>query len=383
VYGRSGRWLAAWSIRLIAICVFLYLLYLIMGELWSVVLPVMLAAIVCTVLWPPVRWLRQHRVPGALATLLVMLVAFLILGGIIAAIAPSIVSQSGQLADKATSGLHKVQLWVQGPPLNLGAAQINSMVTSITNKLQSSAQTIATGVFSGVSAAGEAVISLVLVLMLTFFFLKDGDRFLPWLQRHSGSPLAEHLEEVCGRAWSTLGGFVRTQAVVALIDAFFIGLGLVLLHVPLAYALAIVTFLGCFIPILGAFVAGSMSVLVALVSNGPVNALLVMAVVVAVQQLDGNVLSPVLQSRSMNLHPVVVLLAVILGGTKFGIIGAFLAVPVAATVAVLMRYLGEQMDQAIGNDDVSHDLADLITDSPDSDPGAPALAEHPDADSDS
>lgn len=349
MYGRSGRWLAAWSIRLIAICAFLYLLSLILSALWTIVLPIALAVIVCTVLWPPVRWLRAHHVPPALATLLVMLGGLLVLGGVIAAIAPSVASQSSQLADKATTGLQTVQTWVQGPPLNLGEEQISSLISAVTQKLQSSAETIATGVFTGVSAAGAVVISLVMTMMLTFFLLKDGNRFLPWVQRHSGSPVAEHLAEVSIRVWSTLGGFVRTQALVSLIDAFFIGLGLVLLDIPLAYALAVVTFLGGFIPIVGAFVAGALAVLVALVSNGPLTALAVFGVVIAVQQLEGNVLSPMLQSRSMNLHPVMVLLAIALGGTKFGIVGAFLAVPAAAAIAVLLRYLGEQLDAQTGD----------------------------------
>jgi putative heme transporter len=130
---------------------------------------------------------------------------------------------------------------------------------------------------------------------------------------------------------------------VALIDAVLIGVGLVIVGVPLAVPLAVITFLGGFVPIVGAFVAGALAVLVALVSDGFTAALIVLAIVVAVQQIEGNVLQPVLQSRSLKLHAAVVLLAVTAGSTLYGIAGAFLAVPVVAAAAVVLRYLGEQM----------------------------------------
>ncbi|WP_156520647.1 AI-2E family transporter, partial [Rhodococcus sp. EPR-157] len=185
-----------------------------------------------------------------------------------------------------------------------------------------------------------------------------------------------HLAEILARMWATLGGFIRTQAVVSLIDAFFIGLGLVILGVPLALVLATLTFLGGFIPIVGAFVAGALAVLVALVANGPTTALIVLIIILAVQQLEGNVLQPVLQSRSMNLHPAIVLLAVTGGSSVFGIIGAFLAVPAAAVAAVLIRYVSEQIDKhSIEADqeqleEQAPDPADLATDDEDSDQDA-------------
>lgn len=144
--------------------------------------------------------------------------------------------------------------------------------------------------------------------------------------------------------WDNLGGFIRAQAGVALIDAVFIGAGLVILGVPLAPALAVLTFIGAFVPFVGAFVAGALAVLIALVANGFVNGLLVLAVIIAVQQIEGNVLQPLLQSRVMKLHAAVVLLAVTAGGALFGIVGAFLAVPTVAMAAVLVRYVNEQID---------------------------------------
>ena len=150
------------------------------------------------------------------------------------------------------------------------------------------------------------------------------------------------------RSWNTLSGFIRTQAIVSLVDAVFIGLGLLILGVPLAPVLAVITFFGGFIPIIGAFTAGALAVIIALVSGGVTKALLVLGLVILVQQVEGNVLQPILQSRSMGLHAAIVLLAVAVGGTLFGIVGAFLAVPVAAVAAVWLRYWAEMVSLRTG-----------------------------------
>ncbi len=143
------------------------------------------------------------------------------------------------------------------------------------------------------------------------------------------------------RAWTTLGGFVRTQALVGLIDAVLIGTGLLLVGVPLALPLAVLTFIAAFAPIVGAVSVGALAVLVTLVANGWVSALIVLGIVLGVQQLEGNVLLPWLQGRSLRLHAGVVLLTIILGSTLFGVAGAFLGVPLVAVLAVVLRYLDE------------------------------------------
>lgn len=343
VIGQGGRWLAEWSLRLILIVGALWVLDMVISRAWVVVLPVLLAIVLSTVLWPFAGWMQRKGTPPALAAGLTMLGFLAILAGVVAAIAPSVVSQSTELANKAIEGLHKVQEWITGPPFNVQPEQINQFVSTLTNKLQSSATTVAQGVFSGVSTAGSMLVTGMLVLVLAFFFIKDGPRFLPWLRQTTGSPASRHFETVATRMWDTLGGFIRTQAKVAMIDAVFIGAGLFILGVPLAGALAVITFFGAFIPIVGAFVAGGLAVLIALVGNGLTTALFVLLLILVVQQIEGNVLSPMMQSKSMNLHPAIVLLAVTAGGSLWGIVGAFLAVPVAAVIAVLIRYIDEQI----------------------------------------
>ncbi|WP_246097868.1 AI-2E family transporter [Rhodococcus spelaei] len=362
VLGKGGMWLAKWSLCLVAIAAGAWVLWTVLGQLWVVVLPVLMAIVVATVLWPPTRAMTSRGVPPAAAAGITLLGFVAVLSGVVALIVPSVVDQAPELANKASQGLRQVQNWLKGPPVNLRDDQIDSAVAAITAKLQSSAQSIATGVFSGVTTAGSMLITTFLVLVLAFFFIKDGPRFLPWLHGVSGGRAGRHFEAVAVQVWDTLGGFIRTQALVSFVDAFFIGLGLVVLGVPLAPVLAVLTFLGGFIPIVGAFVAGALAVLVALVAKGWTTALIILIIVLAVQQLEGNVLQPVLQSRSMNLHAAIVLLAVTGGSSLYGIVGAFLAVPVAACAAVVIRYIGEQIDRRLdepesGTGDVADDPA--------------------------
>jgi predicted PurR-regulated permease PerM len=328
----------------------------VIAKLWVAVLPVLLAVVVTTVLWPPTRWLTRHGLPPGAAASVTVLGFLGLLAGIIALIVPSVVDQAPELADKSTAGVNQVRAWLQGPPLKIREEQLESAVNAIVSRLQSSTDRIATGVFSGVTTATSAIVTLTLVLVLSFFFIKDGPRFLPWLHSVLGNRTGHHLEEVLNRVWGTLGSFIRTQALVSLIDAVFIGAGLVILGVPLALVLAVITFIGGFVPIVGAFVAGALAVLVALVGNGFTTALIVLGIIIAVQQLEGNVLQPVLQSRSMKLHAVIVLLAITAGGSLYGIVGAFLAVPFAALVAVMIRYIGEQIDAATTPREVADEL---------------------------
>jgi predicted PurR-regulated permease PerM len=348
VIGGGLTWLATWSWRILLIALGAVLLGLVIGALWPIVFPVLLGVILATVLRPPVRWLVGRRFPPAVAALLVLVGALVVIGGVITLIAPQVAGQTDEIAAGVTGGLGQIQQWVAGPPLNLGEGQIGSVIDSITRQLQASASTIAGSVLTGVSAFANGLLNIVLAVVLAFFFVKDGPRFLPWVTRVTGDRTGRHVAGVLQRAWRTLGGFIRTQALVAFVDAFFIGLGLVILGVPLALPLAVLTFFGSFVPIVGALVAGALSVLVALVTKGFTTALIVLAIIIAVQQIEGNVLQPVLQSRSLNLHGAVVLLAVTAGGAIWGIAGAFLAVPVAAVAAEVLRYIGEEIDRRAG-----------------------------------
>ncbi|WP_448391595.1 AI-2E family transporter [Mycolicibacterium sp. XJ879] len=336
---------AKWSVVIVAIAAGAVVLGWVAAKLWVIFLPVLLAVVLCTVLWPPARVLVDRvGMPPAAAALTTLVLFLAIASGLIALIVPPLLDQMPALVDQATAGIDRLQEWIAGPPINLQQEQLDRFVESLVNAMRESSSAIATGVVSGVSTVGSVLVTLVLTVVLSFFVLKDGRKFVPWLTGLTGRRAGRHLDAVLTRMWDNLGGFIRAQAGVALIDAVFIGAGLLILGVPLAPALAVLTFIGAFVPFVGAFVAGALAVLIALVANGFVNALLVLAVIIAVQQIEGNVLQPFLQSRVMKLHAAVILLAVTAGGALFGIVGAFLAVPTTAMLAVIIRYLSEQID---------------------------------------
>jgi putative heme transporter len=342
--GEGMTWTARWSLRLILVVAGTVLVWMLIGALWSIVMPTLLAVILATMLWPPTAWLRRHRFPPALAATTVLLAGIVVLAGLITLITTSVVGSVPEITASATSGIQAIQQWLSGPPLNLAQSQLDAALQTATAQLQQSVSAITASVLTGVGSVASGVITALLTLVLAFLFVKDGPRFLPWLRSVAGEGAGGHMAEVLRRIWNTLGDFIRVQALVALVDGVLIGVGLVVLGVPLAIPLAVLTFLGGFVPIVGALVAGALSVLVALVSNGFTTALIVLVIIVLVQQLEGNVLQPVLQGRSLRLHAAVVLLAVTAGSTLYGIAGAFLSVPVVAAAAVVTRYLGERID---------------------------------------
>ncbi len=339
--------LQRWGLRIIVIAAAAYIVGWGIGHIWVVLFPASIALIVATVLSPPVSWMRRRGLPAAAAAGLVMISFLATLGAVVTFLIPQVTDQAGEIASSASGGLQEVRDWLTGEPFNLSENQISAAIAALQDKLQDSASAISEGVFTTISTATSIIINLVLILMLTFFFVKDGHRFLPWLKTLGGARAGDHLTEVLGRVWATLGSFIRTQTLVSFIDALIIGIGLAILGSPLALPLAVITFFGGYIPIVGAFVSGGVAVLVTLVTNDYKDALIALIIVIAVQQLEGNVLSPILQGKTMNLHPAVVLLSVTAGGSLFGITGAFLAVPVAASVAEILRYVNERIDDSV------------------------------------
>ncbi|WP_052844111.1 AI-2E family transporter [Corynebacterium uterequi] len=345
IIGHDGRVAAGWALRFIIVVVALYLAGKVAGYIWVILLPIIMALIVSTVMWPTARFLRSIKFPGAAAAAVAILGFLAIIGGVFAAMAPVIRNQGGQIIDQASAGIDQITAWLKTNPFGLNTDEFNldQLVQDAINFLRDQSQNIVMGVSAGVNAATSFAVGLFLTLLISFFMLKDGPGFLPMIRRYTGTSTGWHLSEALTRSWNTLSGYIRTQALVSFIDAVLIGLGLWFLGIPLAFVLAVITFFAGFIPIVGALSAGVLSVVIALVINGPVNALLVLVLIVAVQQIEGNVLQPILQSKAMNLHAAVVLLSVTLGSTLFGIVGAFLAVPVAAVLGVWIRYHSEMV----------------------------------------
>jgi len=343
VVGSAYAKVALVSAQFLLICLALYVLAELAGRLWVVLLPILLGLLLATVLWPAARALRKRGVPDALAAIGVLLLALLLLFGVVGGLAPQVTGQAQELADQVTAGLGELENRLTGPPFNLGEDRLGDTVANVTAELQANAQNIVGRLLSGAAAAGSLLVTGLLALVLCFFYLKDGPKFLPWIGGLVGPRAAPHVAAVMQRSWVTLSGFIKAQAAVGLVDAAFIGVGLALLGVPLALPLAVLVFFGAFIPIIGAVVSGALAALVALVTEGPRDALFVIILVLIVQQLEGNVLQPILVGRTLDLHPAAVILAVTAGGTLYGIVGAFLAVPVLSVAAVIIRYARQHL----------------------------------------
>ncbi len=348
VIGEGAKAFAAWCGRFIIVVIALGLVGWGLNRVSGAMVPLMMALIVTSVLYPLTSGLKKLGVPYGLGALLSLITGIAVIGGLIALIAPSVVSQWPMLADQTVRGIRQIQAWASGPPLNLHDEQLDEWLQQFTNWLQGHSSDIVSYAVNIGGSVGSGVVTIVMTIVIVFFMLKDGHKFVDWVRIVVGRRGGFHVNELFTRMWNTLSGYIQTQAIVSFFDALFIGLGLWILDVPLAFPIAILTFLAGFIPIIGAFSAGAVAVLVALVTAGFTHALIVLALVVLVQQIEGNVLQPVLQSRVMQLHPVVIILSVLLGGTWFGILGAFLAVPVAAVLAVLLRYLGDMVDLRTG-----------------------------------
>lgn len=331
------------SVELLVVLLLTAVAIWLLGQMWSVVWPLIIGLLLTTLTWPAARFLRRHGWRPALAASVVT-VLFLVAGaGVVALIAVPVASESGELATGVSDGIDKVRDWAAGPPLNIGDDEITGALDTGMARLQDSVGSMVTAVVTGVSTVVNGIVTAVLALFLMFFFLKDGPRFLPWLTRQLPGRLATDIPVVAARSWNTLGAFVRSQAFVGLLDAVFIGLGLWIVGVPLVLPLAVLTFVSAFVPVVGALFAGLVAVLIALVSNGLTDALIVLAIIIVVQQLEGNVFQPMIQSRGLGLHASVVLLAVTLGASLAGIVGSLLAVPVAALIAVVWNYIREQL----------------------------------------
>ena len=331
------------SLQLLVLLVMTGVTLWLLGKMWSVIWPLVVALLLTTLTWPLARFLRKHRWPPALAASVVTVVALLVAVGVVVLIAAPVASQASELAKGVVDGIQQIREWAAGPPLNIGDDQVTTAFDAAIDRIQDSVGSIVTATVTGVGTVVDGVVTTVLAIFLMFFFLKDGPRFLPWLTRQLPGRLAVDVPTVALRSWDTLGAFVRSQAFVGLLDALFIGLGLWIVGVPLVLPLAVLTFVTAFIPIVGALFAGLVAVLITLVFNGPTDALIVLAIIIVVQQLEGNVFQPMVQSRGLGLHAAVVLLAVTLGGSLAGIVGSLLAVPVAALIAVFWHYLREQL----------------------------------------
>ncbi|SDI03094.1 Predicted PurR-regulated permease PerM [Arthrobacter subterraneus] len=304
------------------------------------VIPLLLALILAAAISPLVNMLRRKGWPGALATAFAFLLLLGVLGGVVTGIVFAVRGQFDELVSRANEGFDQVYEFIRTGPLPVDDAQIQEARQALVDFATSA--TAGSTALSGLTAAGTFITGVLLMAVILFFFLKDGDRIWAFMLRGFKGERLRKARLVGFRSLEVLGGYVRGTAIIALVDSVFIGLALFILGVPLALPLAVIVFVGAFVPLVGATVAGALAALVALVANGPFVALMVILAVVVVNQLEGNFLQPVVMGRSLSIHPLVILLALTAGTILAGIIGAILSVPVAAVAwAAIKVWTGE------------------------------------------
>ena len=246
-----------------------------------------------------------------------------------------------------------MQNWLVTGPFKVSQDQIDSVVTSIKQAVLDNREAVTSGAVTTATSAGRVLTGLVLVMFILFFFLRDGKKIWDWIVGLAPRRARSQIDGAANRAWWPLGGYVRATVLVAFVDAIGIGLGLVILGVPLAFPLIAFVFLASFIPIIGALLSGVVAVLVALVTVGLIKAIIILIVVIAVQQLEAHVLQPVLMGRAVHVHPLAVALAITAGVIIAGITGALLAVPLAACADAAVKYL-------VGKENIPADSKDTV-----------------------
>jgi len=289
----------------------------------GVIIAVGVALLIAALLRPGVTALRRRRVPGWLATLLVLLAALAGLGGLGTFVVNSLVNGVSDLRGKLADAVDSIQHWLEYGPLQLSPSQLNDMLETSLGWIRNQVQITSAAVTLAAAIGGIALVVFVLV-----FFLSEGDRIWRFVLRAVPDDKRSRADRAGRAAFGSLGSFGRATILVAIVDAVAIGIGMAIVGVPLVIPLASLIFLGAFVPYVGATVSGLIAALVALVSGGLFHALIVTGIVVGVQFLEGNALQPLIMGKAVRLHPVAVILAVSVGITVWGIPGALLAVPI-------------------------------------------------------
>ena len=299
-----------------------------LSSLSVVTIPLVLALIFAAAFAPWMEWTGRHRFPPALGAALALLLLLAVIIGALLFVVGSVSQEWDELAVKTQDGFQRVVAWLQTLPFSPDQGQLDDFKEQINNFVTSAA--FGSGALGGVSAISEVSASLALMAIILFFLLKDGPQMWEFLVRPFEGIAYVRAERIRHKTVDVFGGYIGSTTAAALFDAVGIFIGLLILQVPLAVPLAILTFLLAFIPIVGAVSGGAVAALVALVSNGPLNAALVVAVVIVVNQLEANVLKPILMGRTVSLHALVVLVVIAAGTAVGGITGALLAVPLTA-----------------------------------------------------
>jgi predicted PurR-regulated permease PerM len=333
---------AAWSWRFIAIVAALAVAVLLIIQLSFIVIPLLIAVLLAVLAAPVAQWLRRYRFPGWLATLLTIVGFLSAVTALIWLVVEQIRQDWASLQERSVLAYEDFIVYLLESPLHVTETQLNDWLEQLAEQLNLNSAWILSGALSISSSVGSVLVGAGLALFALVFFVHDGERILRWLigllPQEARAPVAGASQ----RGWETLTRFVSVQIFVAVVDAIGIGLGAFFLGLPLVTPIAVAVFLGGFVPIIGAFAAGGLAAFIALVYEGPIAALIMIAIVLAVQQIEGQILQPLVMGAAVRVHPLAVVLAVAAGGFLAGIPGVLFAVPIVAYLNVFIGYLSRR-----------------------------------------
>lgn len=367
---------AAWSWRSIVVLVAIGVAFWLLAQISSVVLPVLIALLLTALLAPFTNWMVKKGLPRVAAAIIAFLGFIIVVSGLFTLVGQQIYSGMPDLVDQVIKGISGISDWLATRPFGLDSTTIsgyiNDSIDAATNFFQSNSSQLLGGAWQATSSVGTFLTGAAVCLFTTFFFLYDGEKIFRWVMRLLPLPAQPIAIGASLRGWTSLVQYVRVQVLVAAVDAIGIGIGAAILGIPLVIPMTVLVFLASFVPVVGAIASGVIAVLVALVSNGLVSAIIMLAVVLAVQQIESQVLQPFLMGKAVSVHPLAVILAVTAGGFLFGIVGALFAVPAVAVANTVISYIARAKnppdpdDPADGVDDEASAVLETAKDKLDS-----------------
>jgi predicted PurR-regulated permease PerM len=331
---------AAWSWRILTVVAVAALAVIALRSVSMIVVPLAVAVLVTAILSPLSTVLhRRLRFPEGLAALTAVILLVVVVTSLLTFAGAQIASGLTGVLQQAAAGLDRVVRWLHTGPLHLSEQQVQHYIDTARGALTGSNGSWLSRGTEWAASAGHFLAGILIALFGSVFFLAQGRRIAVFLICLLPRPAQEPTYQAGRRGWVSLTSYVRVQILVAAIDAIGIGIGAAILRLPLVLALALLVFLTSFIPIVGAIASGAVAVLVALVTHGLTSALIMLGVVLLVQQVESHGLQPFLMGRAVSLHPLAVLIAVVVGSSLLGIVGALFAVPVLAVANSAIRYL--------------------------------------------
>lgn len=329
---------ASWSWRILLIGAVVVLLAKAFAAVPIVTIPFVVSLLLTAVLGPVQRWFRDGlRVPHSLAAFLALLVGVVAIGAILAFVAGQITTNAPRMAEQLARVVESTVTWLRDGPLAVTIPNVADYGTQITNILPQYQGQLVSGAISTLSTLSEVLAGGLLLLLSTFFLLRDGDVMWTWALSLMPRDYRRRLDHVGRVGWHTLGGFVRGQTIIAILHASTVFVVLFVMHVPMAVALAVLIFVGSYIPLLGMSVTGTFCIIASLIEHGPAAAVVVAVTIVVLIQLEAHLLQPLIMARTVEVHPLGVAMAVLAGTTLGGIAGALFAVPFVAFVNATAR----------------------------------------------